>query len=310
MSATHAIEATGLTKYFGPHRVVDTLDLHVRPGTVYGFLGRNGAGKTTAIKMLLGLLEPTRGRSRLLGCDSTALTPDVKERVGYLAEGHPLYGWMTVDGIARFTSEFYRHWNRGLFDELLDSFELPGKRKVRSLSKGQRAQLSLALTLAPEPELLLMDDPTLGLDPAVRRDFLESIVRVIQAEGRTVFFSSHILPDVERVADRIAILEQGVLRVDCPTDMFHERVTHVRARFDGEPPALALPRTVNCTPQSNDLLVTVVDYDGEHEAALRQAGARDIEVLELGLEDLFIEYTSRQSRTRVAEAAKTSARAT
>lgn len=301
MSEELAIEAKGLTKYFGRHKVLDSLSLRVKPGTVYGFLGRNGAGKTTAIKMLLGLLEPTRGSAKLLGCDSSALPPEIKARIGYLAEGHPLYGWMTVRGIARFTSEFYSSWNMAFFGELLDSFQLPLRKKVKTLSRGQRAQLSLALTLAPEPELLIMDDPTLGLDPVVRRDFLESIVRVIQREGRTVFFSSHILSDVERVADRIAIIDHGVLRADCPVDMFHDRVKKIRASFDGVAPALALPRMVSCTQEASDLLATVVDYGDEQECLLKEAGARDIEVIELGLEDLFIEYTAdRQRPSRVS----------
>ncbi|MBM4045107.1 MAG: ABC transporter ATP-binding protein, partial [Planctomycetes bacterium] len=278
--------------------VVDCLTLRVKPGLVYGFLGRNGAGKTTTIKMLLGLLAPTRGAARLLGCPSAELTPEVKARIGYLVEGHPLYGWMTVRGIGRFVASFYPNWNAGLFNDLLDAFQVPWKQKVGTLSKGQRAQVSLALTLAPEPELLIMDDPTLGLDPAVRRDFLESIVRVIQRKGRTVFFSSHILSDVERVADRIAVIEDGILLADCPTDMFHERVKKVRAAFDKTPPALDLPRTVNRTLEGNDLYVTVVDYGEEQERLLRHAGAREVEIIPLGLEDLFIEYTARRGPAR------------
>ena len=146
-----------------------------------------------------------------------------------------------------------------------------------------------------------MDDPTMGLDPAVRRAFLESIVHVIQRSGRTVFFSTHILADVERVADRIGILDQGVLRADCPTQTFRDRVKRIRASLDESVPIPELPDAVNYTRFDDELFVTVVDYREEHADRLKEAGAREIEIEELGLEELFIEYTAggrREMRSR------------
>ena len=216
------IQAEGLTRYFGRKKAVDSLSLSIRRGSVYGFLGRNGSGKTTTIRMLLGMLHSTRGRSALLGCDSENLTPEIKARVGYLSEGHPLFTGCGSASTPEFLRNYYPNWDRPWFDAALARFRLDPKRRIGTLSRGERAQVALALCLAPQPELLILDDPAMGLDPVVRRDFLESIVEMIQQEGRTIFFSSHNLADVERVADRIGIIEEGVLRADCGLDTFKE----------------------------------------------------------------------------------------
>ena len=213
---TDAIVTERLTKHYGGRRVVDSLDLRVPQGSVYGLLGRNGAGKSTAIKMLMGMVRPDSGTRHAAGRRRRQRyrTP-TRARIAYLAEGHPLYGWMTIDDAVRFTRAFYPRWNDVLVDQILDHFELSRRQKFRRLSRGQQAQVSLALAVAPDPELLILDDPTLGLDTVVRRDFLESLIQIIQRQGRTILFSSHILGDVERVADRIGIMVSGVLRVDC-----------------------------------------------------------------------------------------------
>ena len=180
----HVIETQKLTKYYGAKCVVNMLDLQIPRGCVYGFLGRNGTGKSTTIKMLLGLVHPTRGSSSLLGEDSSSLSADARRRIAYLAEGHPIYRWMTVGDAVKFTRAFYSQWNQVLLDQILDHFELPSKQKIRRLSNGQRAQVALALAVAPDPELLILDDPTIGLDTVVRRDFLESLIQIIQRKGR------------------------------------------------------------------------------------------------------------------------------
>ena len=216
-----------LTKYYDAQCVVDGLNLRVAQGTVYGLLGRNGAGKSTTIKMLLGMVHPSYGRAEVLGEDAEQLRPETRARIAYLAEGHPLYRWMTIGQAVRFNRAFYDRWNDRLLEQILDHFELSPKRKIRRLSRGQQAQVALALAVATDPEVLILDDPTIGLDTVVRRDFLESLIQIIQRRGRTILFSSHILGDVERVADRIGILDEGVLRVDCPTDHFKESVRKV-----------------------------------------------------------------------------------
>ena len=180
---SNVIETHNLTKYYGPKCVVDSLDLRVPQGSVYGLLGRNGAGKSTIIKMLLGMVHPSYGRAELFGEDVGQLRPETRARIAYLAEGHPLYRWMTIGDAVRFTRSFYPQWNDKLLEQILDHFELSPRAKIRRLSNGQRAQVSLALAVAPEPELLILDDPTLGLDTVVRRDFLESLIQIIQRRG-------------------------------------------------------------------------------------------------------------------------------
>src|SRR5262249_2812399 len=151
--------------------------------------------------------------------DSADLSPAARRRIAYLAEGHPLYGWMRIAEAAQFLKPMYPTWNQPLFEQIVEHFGLSPQARISRLSRGEQGQVSLALAIAPDPELLVLDDPTLGLDTVVRRDFLESIIHIIQRRGRTILFSSHILGDVERVADRIGVLVDGVLRVDCPTDV-------------------------------------------------------------------------------------------
>ncbi len=206
-----AIAVEGLCKRFGRRTVVDHLTFQVPEGSVCGFLGRNGAGKSTAIRMMMNLLDPSGGSIRLLGLDSRRDHTALMHRIGYVSESPVLYEWMKVKQLARFTSSFYARWNHGRVNDLLDRFAVDREQKVQHLSRGTRAQLALALALGHDPELLILDEPATGLDVLVRRDFLESIIQVIQQEGRTVLVSSHLLHEVERVADQVVIINQGRL---------------------------------------------------------------------------------------------------
>jgi ABC-2 type transport system ATP-binding protein len=281
-----------LTKYYDRRRVVDSLDLRVPQGTVYGLLGRNGAGKSTTIKMLLGMTHPDSGRAEVLGEDAALLRPETRARIAYLAEGHPLYRWMTIAEAVRFARASYPTWNDSLLTQILDHFGLPLRARIRRLSRGERAQVSLALAVAADPELLILDDPTLGLDTVVRRDFLESLIQIIQRRGRTILFSSHILGDVERVADRIGVLVDGVLRVDCPTDYFKESIRKVVLQFDTDPPEFPrCPGLVSNRQVGRSLEVILVGYGDEHQRLAESLQPRTLEVMQLNLEDAFIEYT-------------------
>ncbi len=290
---THAIETHRLTKYYGTKCVVDSLTFQIPRGTVYGLLGRNGAGKSTTIRMLLGMVQPTSGTAALLGHDVATLPPQVRGRIAYLAEGHPLYRWMTVAEAVRFSRAFHPdRWNGPMLDQMLDHFELPRRQKIRRLSHGQRAHVALALAIAPDPDLLILDDPTLGLDTVARRDFLVSIVQLIQRQGRTILFSSHILADVERVADRIGILVDGILRVDCPTEHFKESIRKVVIEFPGRPPTLpACPGLVNSCESGNRLELVIVNFGPEHEQLIASLSPRSCDVVGLNLEDAFVAYT-------------------
>jgi ABC-2 type transport system ATP-binding protein len=288
----NAIEIQRLTKHYGRRRVVDAVNLNIPTGCVYGLLGRNGAGKSTLIKMLLGMVHPDAGRASLLGEDIRTLRPETRARIAYLAEGHPLYRWMTVAEAVRFASRFYTSWHEGFLERILDHFRLSRNQKIGRLSNGQRAQVSLALALAPDPELLILDDPTLGLDTVVRREFLESMIHLIQRSGRTILFSSHILGDVERVADRVGILVDGVVRVDCPTDYFKSSLRKAVLEFTGSvPDCPPITGLVNQRQIGGKLELTIVGYGDEQAAAIESLGAASIDVLEMNLEDAFVAYT-------------------
>jgi ABC-2 type transport system ATP-binding protein len=287
-----AIRTWRLTKHYGGRRVVDHLDLRVPRGTVYGLLGRNGAGKSTTLKMITGMVRPDHGRIELLGEDADTLLPATRARIAYLAEGHPLYAWMTIRQAVAFTMSFYPGADRAAVEMILDHFGLSGRAKIGKLSRGQRAQVSLALAIAPDPELLILDDPTLGLDTNVRRDFLESMIQIIQRRGRTILFSSHVLGDVERVADRVGVMVDGVLRVDCPAELFKRSVRKVVADFGREPPPLPpCPGLLGDWRVGTRRELVFVGYGPQQRSAVESLGPRRVEVVELNLEDAFIEYT-------------------
>jgi ABC-2 type transport system ATP-binding protein len=204
------IQLQNVTKRYGSQLALDDVTLEVTPGVVCALLGENGAGKTTAIRILLGLTDLDDGKATVLGLDSTRQGQVIRSRVGYVPERPTLYEWMTVSEIGWFTAGFY---GSGFFERyvrLASDYQLPLKRRIKSLSKGMRAMVSLSLALAHEPELLILDEPTSGLDTLVRREFLEGMVD-IAAAGRTVLLSSHQISEVERVADIIAILRSGKL---------------------------------------------------------------------------------------------------
>jgi ABC-2 type transport system ATP-binding protein len=196
-----AIETVELTKRFGKQFAVDHLTMRVPEGSVFAFLGRNGAGKTTTIRIMLDLLDRTSGEARILGLDCVRESLEIKRRIGYVAEGQKMYDWMKVDEIIWFCKGFYPNWDDAFAAELKDKLELSGEKKVGELSRGTQAKLALLLAMSYHPELLILDEPTAGLDVVVRRDFLEGVIELIQEQGRTVFFSSHIVHEVERAAE-------------------------------------------------------------------------------------------------------------
>lgn len=296
--SSYAITARGLTKYYRGQPVVHSLDLRIPTGCVYGFLGRNGAGKSTAIKMLTGMVQADFGAATLLGDDAADLSPETRQRIAYIAEGHPLYTSMTIDRIERFMCDFYPTWNADQFARIIDHFALSRNRRIRKLSMGERAGVSLALAVAPDPELLILDDPTIGLDTVVRRGFLESMIQFIQRPGRTVMFSSHQLSDVERVADRIGILVNGVLRVDCPTDHFKASIRKLVLLFDTTPRSFPkMPGVMREVVKGRRVELIIADYSDAHQNAAQSLDPASIEVVEMNLEDAFVEYTRGQRGT-------------
>jgi len=285
------IQTRGLTRYFGSKSAVYELDLEVPRGGVFAFLGRNGSGKTTAIRMLLGLLAPTRGEGSVLGCDIRALTPEIRARIGYLAEDHPLYGWMSVRELGQFQAAFFPQWNEKVFRGVTGHFGLSDGARVKDLSRGERAGLGLALTLAPDPELLILDDPGMGLDPVARRSLVESMIYLTRRPDRTIFFSTHQLADVERVADRIAVLDRSVLRASCLLETFRNRVRQARLFFGGPPPPLPeIPGLLEAIRLERELRIIYVQSDSGAAPSFQALSPVRVESAPLSLEDAFISY--------------------
>jgi ABC-2 type transport system ATP-binding protein len=289
------IRADKLTRFFGRKCAVDGLSLCVPRGSVFAFIGRNGAGKTTAIRMILGLLEPTRGSCTILGHDSTALPPEVRARIGYMAEGHPVYAWMRVGQYADFQRGFYRHWNQAIFSCVIDYFAIEPRTKAGHLSHGQRAGLHLAMTLAIEPEVLMLDDPATGLDPAARRSLLEAMLYFTRSRERTIFFSSHLLDDVERVADHVAVLDYSVLRACSSVETFRDRVRQLSVRLRTQPcgDLPAIPGLLRVQRADNELTLIVANPTGKTRRTLQALGAEAVDEQTLSLEDALIAYVGR-----------------
>ena len=210
------IAISDLTRRFGAKTALDSVSLSVPRGGVYGLVGANGAGKTTLIKHILGLLRAQRGSVRVFGHDPVADPVAVLSRIGYLSEEHDLPAWMTVDELVRYSRAFYPRWDDAYAEELRRAFALDASAKIKTMSKGQKARTGLLVALAYRPELLVLDEPSSGLDPIVRRDILGAVIRTIADEGRTVLFSSHLLDEVEQVADHVTMISRGTIALSAP----------------------------------------------------------------------------------------------
>ncbi len=210
------IAVSELTRRFGAKEALASVSLSVARGAVYGLVGENGAGKTTLIKHILGLLGAQSGSVRVFGLDPVGDPVGVLSRIGYLSEERDLPGWMRVDELIRYSRAFYPAWDDAYAGELRQAFALDASATIKNLSKGEKARVGLLLALAHRPELLVLDEPSTGLDPVVRRDIVDAIIRTIADEGRTVFFSSHLLDEVEQVADHVTMISQGRIVLSAP----------------------------------------------------------------------------------------------
>jgi ABC-2 type transport system ATP-binding protein len=220
------IEIAALTRRFGAKTALDSVSLSFARGGVYGLVGANGAGKTTLIKHILGLLVAESGSVRVFGADPVADPVGVLSRLGYLSEENDLPGWMRVDELIDYSRAFYPRWDDAYAEELRRTFELDASAPVKTLSKGQKARAGLIVALAHRPELLVLDDPSSGLDPIVRRDILGAVMRTMADEGRTVLFSSHLLDEVERIADHVTMIRRGTILMSAP-------LTEIKAAHGG-----------------------------------------------------------------------------
>ncbi len=279
------IETRALSKRYGRKLALDRLDLAIPRGRVHAIVGANGAGKSTLFRILLGFMPPSAGEARILGKDSQQLTPQDRARIGFVNEEHTLPGWMRVSQVVVMQRHQYGRWNQQVFDGVIGHYHVLPEQKVGQLSRGERAGLNLALALAQKPELLVLDEPTLGLDVVAKRAFLESLLYSNAADDCTVIYCSHQMEEIERVADNLIILERGQLRHMSAPEEFTARVSHWVADVPFKGPD---PRTVPglLEVQRLDGLhhYLVLDQDHAFEQFLRASGARTVQSMPVSLD--------------------------
>jgi ABC-2 type transport system ATP-binding protein len=287
------IDIREVTRRFGAKAALDRVSLVVPRGSVFGLVGANGAGKTTLIRHVLGLLRAQTGKVRVFGRDPVADPPGVLSRIGYLSEENDLPGWMRVGELMRYSRAFYPRWDDAYAEELRQTFELPAAARVGGLSKGQRARAGLLIALAYRPELLVLDEPSSGLDPLVRRDILEAIIRTIAEEGRTVLFSSHLLDEVERVSDHVALIDNGHMVFSAGLDAVKETHRWLTLRFAearSQPPVL--PGVLAWQGAGHEWTAMCRGVSGELESAMATAGARIVADRVPSLDEIFVAQVS------------------
>ncbi len=283
------VELVGVSRRYRRTLAMDNVSLSMPRGSVVGLVGENGAGKTTTIKHVLGLLRAQTGTVRVFGLDPVKKPHDTLSRIGYLSEHRDLPGWMRIDELLRYTRALYPKWDHAYAQKLLQVFQLDPSAKVRTLSMGQTAKAGLVTALAHRPELLVLDEPSSGLDPIVRRDILGAVLREVAKEGRTVLFSSHLLHEVETISDRVVMISDGKVILDeTLNDVLRKHQRLVLTSRNGQSPKNVLSGIETC---EGDAGRWTVICQGDLETVTANAKQAGFEVVEAGaaiLDDIFV----------------------
>lgn len=290
------VEIKNVSRQFGDKLALNDVTFRVPPGNVVGLVGENGAGKTTLIKHILGLLKAQSGTVRVFGLDPVADPVGVLSKIGYLSEEPDMPGWMRVRELIRYVAAFYPTWDHEYAERLRQEFELDPMTKVKQLSKGQRARAGLLIALAYRPPLLVLDEPSSGLDPIVRRDILGAIIRTIADEGRTVLFSSHLLAEVERVSDQVAMIKSGRILFCDELDRIKQTHARMTLQFSGpqvKPPSLA--GALAWDGSGCEWTAVFAGNAAQFQSAAAAVGARVVEQSPLSLDEIFIARSGTQN---------------
>jgi ABC-2 type transport system ATP-binding protein len=293
------IETAGLGKQYKDVAALDGLNMSVPRGAVYGLLGRSGAGKTTAIKILMGLVRPTSGRASVFGkpADQPAASVSIRQRTGYVDDSRDLYDSMTVAEIIGFTARFFPKWRSDRARQYVRSFDLPESRHVKALSRGARTKLALLLAFCRTPELLIFDEVTSGLDPAAAEEVLQSLMGYVASEGATVFFSSHQISEIEQIADHVAIIDAGRTIIAGTLDDLRDAHVRIELVFDSEAPAAQFHSKAVVRVERQGRVLSVLASSGAEGiiAEARTLGSVSAEVRRLTLKEIFLELVSGKS---------------
>jgi ABC-2 type transport system ATP-binding protein len=300
----YVIDTDHLSKRYGPKLALDDLSLQVPRGRIHAIVGANGAGKSTLFRILLGFLAPTAGSARILGRDSQELRSEDRGRIGFVNEEHTLPGWMRVDAVTAMQRRQYPRWNQHAFEHVLGHYHVLPEQKVSQLSRGERAGFNLALALAQGPELLVLDEPTLGLDVVAKRAFLESLMHSNVADDCTVIYCSHQMEEIERVADNLIILERGRLVNMSPPEDFVERVRYWIADvgFQGPDPA-TVPGLLEVTRIDGLYHYVVLDQGDGFADWLTARGARSVQGMSVSLDRAVNSFLAKNHAAPSAAAA-------
>ena len=283
------VDIKGVSRSFGKKIALDEVDLSVAKGSVVGLVGENGAGKTTLLKHILGLFKPRNGTVRVFGKDPVEDPESVLGEIGYLSEIRDLPDWMKIGELMSYTKAFFPSWDDSFAEELRNMFELSLDQKVKTLSRGQRARAGLIAAIAHRPQLLVLDEPSSGLDPVVRRDILSAIIRTVADEGRTVLFSSHLLDEVQRVSDHVAMLHRGKMLLTSPLDdvlTSHHRIT-VRFEQPLESP-LKIDAALRCEGEGREWTVLCNGERARVEAQLTKLNGEIVDRAAPTLDEIFV----------------------
>jgi len=289
-----AIHTQGLEKFFGKTRAVDGLDLKVPRGAVYGFLGRNGAGKTTTVKTLLGLLRPSGGAAEVLGYDIRAGLLDILARTGFVPENKTLFGSLTPAQLVRFNRGYFPEWSDERASRYAELFEIPMERPFSKLSLGNKTKVCHLLALCQGADLLILDEPTLGLDPVITDLLLRVLVEDHVSEGRTVFLSSHQLGEVERIADWVGIIEYGKILLETRLEEIRQNYRLIRAAAETAP-TISSPDLVAVESAENFRSYLVARGAEDFAAMLQAKGMTILEILPVNLEEVFLGLTRKET---------------
>ena len=294
------ISASHLAKKFARNDVLRDINLNIQQGQVVGLLGTNGAGKTTLIKCLLGLLRPTGGHCEIFGENSWNLSAKAKSRLGYVSQEFAVLPWMKVQASTEYVGAFYEHWDYDFVNHLLDEWKLDRSDRVGVLSVGQRQKLAVILAMGHRPELLILDEPVASLDPVARRQFLKSMIEYTSDEKHTIFFSTHITSDLERIATHVAIVQEGLIGYSGELDALKNQVKRLRIRSDKELPAdLQVPGTIRSRVEGKHALITVTEMSQTTRDSVTERWQADVDVEDLNLEEIFLELSGTSSEEEI-----------